>query len=250
MAASQSIYVSAVWPVGLRIFYCECNYVISGIITSLEESLLLFESKWLKLLSYILSGKSLVCMKLCLKENTTSNWPGHSQSTTVWGYQWRRWIYHQYFVLSYSVCFHCCGCDFKLAQRALPLVSLISVPPPSLLSGLTQRTDYLLSWCWCFIPFFILHFPIGSVLHIVSVMLSHTHGVVVPPLSWMSQWHVCLPSWFLPPYCPPALCAGAFCVSLAGIGLFTVIKWEQRRLVDWSLPLLDWMHVAVHTAAL
>lgn len=77
-----------------------------------------------------------------------------------------------------------------------------------------------------------------------SLMALHTH-LCTDMWLWFHLWaeyhcNVCLPSWLLLPYCPLALCAGAFCVSPAGIGLFTVIKWEQRRLVDWTVTLLEW----------
>ena len=138
-------------------------------------------------------------------------------------------------------------------------MSVISVLPPRRLSGRAQWTNYLLLfreetsasanafWMSGFLkkkkkfesPLCHAFSPCSC-----SLMALHAH-LCTDVWLWFHLWaeyhcNVCLPSWLLHPYCPLALCARAFCVSLAGIGLFTVIKWEQRRLVDWTVTLLEW----------
>lgn len=145
-------------------------------------------------------------------------------------------------------------------------MSLISVQPPRLLSGQTQWTRYLLlffSYSEKGKSAQLMTLDVSVLSPFVSWVFSlvlffnafaHTDAHTDFWSSWSHLWaeyhcKVCLPSWLLPLYCPMALCAGAFCVSLAGIGLFTVNKWEQRRLGDWAVPLLEWRNVTAHTAA-
>lgn len=105
-----------------------------------------------------------------------------------------------------------------------------------------------------FYSIYILHLLVALILlhnsnkHTHARARTHLHKNL--RLRWCSfhkaasRYKVGVLFWLLPPYCPLALCAGAICVSLPGIGLFTVIKWEQRRLEDWALPPLEWRNIA------
>lgn len=172
-------------------------------------------------------------------------------------------------VLSES--FHLCRCYSMYPNRSCqsPPMSLIIVQPSRLLSGQTQWAHVLLLYfsysekslvgsanafgCQCFIPFYIQHFffflsvPFfNDFAH--SLSQTYTDGWFWSCHLW-AQCHckVCPPSWLLPPYCPPSVCAAGFCVNLAGIVLFTVNKWEQKAFTGIEPCLLEWRTDAVHT---